>query len=431
MPTDAGPITITDETVIEAHDLALRKERNDEWYVGREDLGSFVALPEIWAQAVIFMATRNPFTERYPSFAAVKAFIRAKSRGDEEFHAELDREVRILVSQLVRHRLVRAIGETVIEELGEKRDLLPSIKKRHVAWFFRPRALVVQAVIATVGLVVLAFDPAVRPHLSHYFWSQHAGLVVLSSFVSAWLLTMQHEMFHVLSARAYSLSGTLSFSTRGPSLIVEANIHNLPKAHAWVRRLVYGAGMLSDLLVTALAALLVAGFAHGVLLAPPWVEGVLRQLLLLRLIGLLWQGVLVFRTDVTSLLQVWGGDPNLHRKAIGWLRELWHHVRHPIPRDGPIHREQRQWPIATPAVRRFAAVQVLVSLACGAALLACKWVLITGLVRLAGAELGAGVRGDAWALADALVVFALLGWMLALFARTRVRARAAHAAGIA
>ncbi len=64
--------TIEDTTVIEAHDLALKKEQNDEWYVGREDLGSFIALPEIWAQAVIYMSMKSPLTNQAATDASFR-----------------------------------------------------------------------------------------------------------------------------------------------------------------------------------------------------------------------------------------------------------------------------------------------------------------------------------------------------------------------
>ena len=419
-PMAHTPLEIRDETVIQAHDMAPKKERNEEWYVGREDTGTFVALPELWVQAVIYMANPNPFTHQYPSFAAVKAFLRAKTPGETEFHAELDRELRLLIGQLVRHRLIRAIGTTVLDEHEGRRDLLPSIRARHIRWLFSPVALGIQASMILVALLALAIVPALRPQLSHYFWSAYPGLTFLTALGSAWLLTLQHELFHVLAARAYRLSGTLSFSTRGPSVIMEANIHNLPKAHSAVRRLVYAAGIHADLLVVALGTFTVWGEHQGLFGFPAWGVGILRQIILLRLIGFIWQGILWFRTDISSILQDLYGDPSLHRKARGYLVELWDRVRHPTA-GGPMHLGQRSWPPVTPSVKRFALALAVMTIGCGLSALTIKVILLAELITRSGRQLAGVGANSLLSLADGLTVLLLLLGMLALNIRTRLR----------
>ena len=169
-------IHIDEETIIEAHDLAMKKERNDEWYIGREDLGQFIALPEIWAQAVIFMSYPSPLTHKHPSFGAVKMFIRTKSRDEDEFHAELDRELRLLIGQLVQHRIIKSINGSVLDEQHEEEDMLPSIKKRHVAWFFTPLSLVFQSLFILSFFFLLVLIRDLLPHLYDYFWNNAPGL---------------------------------------------------------------------------------------------------------------------------------------------------------------------------------------------------------------------------------------------------------------
>lgn len=417
MPTE---INIDEDTVIEAHDLAMKKEKNDEWYIGREDLGQFIALPEIWAQAVIFMSYPSPLTKKHPSFGAVKMFIRTKSRNEDEFHAELDHELRLLVGQLVQHKIIKAIDGTVLDEQIETDDMLPSIRKKHIAWFFTPVSLVIQGIFVLSAVALLTIVPELRPSLMHYFWNNAPGLSFLTAFASAWILTLQHELFHVLAARAARLKCSLSFSTRGPFLILEAKVKNLLKAPKSKRITVYLAGMMSDLLVFAVGTYLLWGAIHGGAVWPAWAVGLLRQIILLRLLGVAWQFLFSLKTDVTNIIQDAIGDISLHKKAISYLKEWWFEFRHPIkPELGPIHHHQRRWPVAEAHVKKFAVATVLGWILAIVFYLSVTLRLLIELIRRSGHEIAAGFSGSPWIFLDGVFVIMVLGGLLSFTIRTR------------
>lgn len=348
-------IVITEETVIEAHDLALKKEQNDEWYVGREDLGSFIALPELWAQAVIFMSLKSPLTGKYPTFAAVKHFVRTKTRDDEEFHEEIDRELRILLAQLTRHRIIRAIGPVVLEEQQVVRDLLPSISVPLARMLTGRAALAILSVLTASAGVLLLLLPELRPALAHYYWLPYPGLNLLVTVASATVFTFLHELGHLVAARAARLRTTLSLEVRGgvlPTFV--ANVFDLLKASRPAQLRVYAAGILIDFFVAALTIWLLFLTTSGIVPWPPVAVGFLQQLLLLRLLSVTVQLFFGLRTDITNMLGIALGDREIHTRAHSYLSEVRTRIAHPVHRGRPVHYHERSWPAASPNVRRYA-----------------------------------------------------------------------------
>lgn len=143
------PIPITDETIIEIHDLTLERQSDNEWKATRKDNKTFIVLPQHWAQAVIFMGTQNPFTNQYPHFAAIKTFVREKTPDSLELHADLDRNLRLLIGRLLEQRLIRALnGEILDEQLPDTSDAAPPAAPLH-----QPRQQLLREV--SVSLTIL------------------------------------------------------------------------------------------------------------------------------------------------------------------------------------------------------------------------------------------------------------------------------------
>jgi len=225
----------------------------------------------------------------------------------------------------------------------------------------------------------------------------------------------------VFAARAAHLHTSLQLSTRGPFLVLEANVRDLLKAPKRKRLLVYVAGMLSDLMLLAVGAALLTLIVRGALPWPAWAVGVLRQIILLRVLGLAWQLLFALKTDVTNVIMDLAGEPNLHRKSVAWLREVWTQIRNPLGEGRARHRQDRRWPSASPATKRYALAVVVGAVVAAVFYAGVTLRLLLELILRAGLSIAQGAGGNLPALLDGLAVLALLGWMLALTARTRRR----------
>ena len=178
--------------------------------------------------------------------------------------------------------------------------------------------------------------------------------------------------------------------------------------------------MLSDLLIFAVGTYLLWGALHGKAVWPVWAIGLLRQVILLRLLGVAWQFLFSLKTDVTNIIQDLAGDISLHQKAVAYLKEWWHEFRHPIQTErGPIHHHERHWPIAEKKVKGFAVATVIGWILAASFYMTVTLRLIIELIHRSGTEIAAGFDDKPWLFIDGLFVIVVLGSLLSFTIRSR------------
>ncbi|MFH1145385.1 MAG: hypothetical protein V1707_00250 [bacterium] len=176
------------------------------------------------------------------------------------------------------------------------------------------------------GLIVLSAMMLVGTGLvpisyRYYFWHLNPLVVVLTGYLAMFLLMYKHELAHYVVARAYGLSPKLEISYRWFFLVIETvlpGVYRLPERQ---RLKIYSAGLYFDLLVFAVLTWMTAAGNSGAMNG--WWVGLVRQALLIQLLGIVWQFFFFLKTDLYYVLADWFDYGNLSWTVKHYWRWLW------------------------------------------------------------------------------------------------------------
>jgi putative peptide zinc metalloprotease protein len=296
-----APVTaqLSADSRVRFHPLATRPD-GAEWIVGRPATGEFVAVP---AEAIALLeALGNGAT-----------IADAKRTADQSCDGDID--ALDFVADLVELGFVAAVDDQPVPADPVRPPSLPWLRPRHVAWLFGAPAVAGAAVLMLAGAVAQAMVGF--PGYSAFFAVRWPGLnLALLAAIGLAILAL-HELSHLAAARAAGVPGWFGLGTRMFFLVAQTSVPGLWMAGRSIRLRVFAAGMISDLLVWSGACMILAlARPHGT------ARGLLGQVALVALIGVLEQFAFCLRTDVFLVVQELAGCKNLHADALGYLGYL-------------------------------------------------------------------------------------------------------------
>lgn len=266
-----------------------RQQDGEEVVIGSLDLGVFLALPP---EAVDLL----------DQFAA------GKTVGEvADFHREATGETPDLDDFLTVLETKGLIEPRVEEPTGGVKIQKPIRQPRyHFSGFPQPLArrlfgypmLAFEAVVIAVAIALILRHRSLMPVPMDLVFSNHraAGLTILAAIAYGGIF--MHEMAHLIAARAIGVNAHIGISHRLWYLVVETDLTGLWSVPRQQRYLPMLAGMLFDIVFTALLVLLVFAGQRRLILLTPWEENLLRATAFTNLMRVLWEFFLFTRTDV-------------------------------------------------------------------------------------------------------------------------------------
>jgi hypothetical protein len=257
-----------------------------EYVLGRPDLGVYVVVPEPGAVFVRALQAGEPMAV-------------ATRRASEAAGTDVDGED--FVAGLEAAGLLEPVAAASAggREIRWIEGISPPAARRlfgRVAWTG-------YALAAVFAVVAFAVRPDLRPTYEHAWWLPDPVLSVLVLLPVGLLLAALHEAWHWLAGRALGIPAAFRASYRGIFLVFETDLTQIVTIP---RRRRYGAllaGMALD--VTVLAAAVGLRWAHqaGAIVLPGWSDRLLAAVVLMQLVGLIWQWAALFmRTDAYAVL---------------------------------------------------------------------------------------------------------------------------------
>lgn len=319
---------ITDKSKIIFHCLNQRQE-GDEYFIGRDDIGSYVAMRKLGAE-VIELLKRN------------LSVGEVKHRLKEEYKEEI--EVAPFLETLIQLGFVKEIDGYILEDkIKKKKYLFTRIKTHHVKWLFSRPALIIYALVISFALFIMGVDHSYIPRYEDLFFHPRFTVVMLISFALHWLLMFKHEMAHFFAMKSLGLEGRFSLSNRLYFVVAETDMNQLWMRPRKDRYLPYLAGMMSDV-VTASGLIIVLWAADtGFFELNMLVYEIFKLIILAQLVSFLWQFQFFMRTDIYYVVATLLNCKNLFNDAQIFFRNKILEVlgRNPAPLRGMSEKEMK------------------------------------------------------------------------------------------
>lgn len=320
-----------------------------------------------------------------------------------------------------------------LAELGFVREAGDAPAAGRVRWqrlgqaLFSPVAWAGYAGLVAWAVVAMVRAPDLVPTYSSVFFTEYYSVVEVTLIVGVLPLLLLHEAFHALAGRRLGVRSRLRISRRLYLVVLETGMDGLVAVPRRRRYLPILAGMLFDLVATALFVLAAdltrdpdggLSFAGRLCLA----------LAFTTLLRLVWQFSFYLRTDLYVLVATALGCVDLHAAAVGTLGNRVDRLRGRPPRADP-----DRWHPTDRRVARWYSWLVLLGygFTLGTLVLAVVPVLWRTAVGVAGRLVPGGDDPGTGLLLDSIVLLVLtaaqIGASLWIGARERRRARSATA----
>jgi putative peptide zinc metalloprotease protein len=293
-------VTICAGSKVRLVPLSVVRESEDSYIIGSGSVGTFLRVPAVAAAVIAGL-------QQTLSVRDTAAQVR-QARGE-------DVDVADFVSALVAAGLVAGVDGVQLDRLKEDQrpawlGRLPSSVARI---FFCRSAWVAYIALFTFSIVLMAFWPQFRPSYEDLFFYPDPAVCLAVSWIAAWLLTIYHELGHLVAARAAGLGARFTLGRRFWFVVFETDLSALWSCSRWQRIQAFLAGVAFDSLLLGICLALRLTWVMGLIDFHPALFRVLGLIVALQTFSLGWQLFLVFRTDLYAVLATILGCSNLYR----------------------------------------------------------------------------------------------------------------------
>jgi putative peptide zinc metalloprotease protein len=290
--------------------LAPRFERRegDAFVIGRRDTGTYLAISADAMSAIESLREGRSIDE-------VKKQL---SDGDAS-------ELRLhdLIDTLMSAGFVESVSGTPVPNwMRLRRPTWASLRREQIAWMFSPVMAFCYASVVIAGIVVLVANPFYLPRPEATLIRNSAMLTALAGMLLSALMVAKHEAAHVIAGRFAGVSAYCRLSHRLFIPVVETDLTDLWLVSYRQRFLVCAAGLVSDALAAALAAIALWLRDRSLIAFGGDIEALLKLVILIAVAGMLFQFTVFLRTDVYYMIATTAGARNLAIEARQFLRGL-------------------------------------------------------------------------------------------------------------
>lgn len=227
------------------------------------------------------------------------------------------------VEALVELEFLRPTGETVQQAVTAQAPVRWQRLGRAV---FSPLGSLAMTAVIVGWIVAMVRSPDLVPANHDIFFTKYMSIMELVTFLGQFPLLLIHESFHALAGRRLGLRSRLSIGRRLYYIVFLTAMDGLVTVPRRKRYLPILAGMLADILVTAILTLIAAAtrlpggnlsLAGGICLALAYTT----------ILRLLWQFYFYLETDLYYVAITVMGCVDLQKTARAMLRNRWNKLR--------------------------------------------------------------------------------------------------------
>lgn len=288
-----------------------RQADGEDLIIGRQDTGTFLALP--------FEAV-----EILDSLAAGRCVGEASDR-HQLLHGETP-DMEDFLGLLERKGLVALVGDPGRLDAPA---VPPAIRFTFRGFpqplarkLFGPFGMTLAGLAIGLGLVVACGSPAVVPRWDSLYFEQSRTLLSITVVLLSYITLFIHEMGHLVAARAAGIDARMGISHRLWILVAETDLTGiwaLPKRRRYLPLL---AGSLVDAVSASLVLATLYAQSRGRIIVPPIAWLLLRALFFIYLIQIAWQFLFFLRTDLYYVFANLFSCRNLMQDTENFLKNI-------------------------------------------------------------------------------------------------------------
>ena len=291
-------IEIKLDSIVNCSHLSIEPEGDDEYTIGDPALGEFIRVPVVAVDVIGLLNGKNTICQ-------VKEIV------DRKYTDDVD--VMDFVHSLQELNLIYEIdGHVFNSEI--RRNAHPVLRKLGEIFFSK-----IGLAIYTISLFMIAgmliTDFSLAPKYQDMFIFESVGLSGITLLVVSGLLTVVHELGHLLAASKENVPAKIRLNLRMIFLVAETDMTPLWSKPKNRRYIPFVAGMAWDVVIV-LICLLVQIFVQNEM-----VLSFARMVSLLCIYGFLWQFIIFLRTDIYYVLSNWRNTSNMHKHGMMFLRK--------------------------------------------------------------------------------------------------------------
>jgi putative peptide zinc metalloprotease protein len=287
---------ITAISKVDCSHLSIQEDIDDEFTIGDPHTGEFLRVPKVAVDVIEMLDGRN-------SIGEVIAAVSTKYNEDVD--------VIDFVMTLLDCKMVFSIDGQVLHSTINREPL--TILRRLGSFFFS-KVLISLYVVAFIAVIsFFAANPTLFPKFKDLFIYETVGLSTLNIVIVAWILTLIHEVGHLLAASKENISTRIRLNLRMIWLVAETDMTGLwarPKNNRYVPFL---AGMMWDVVII-LACLIIQQTTNH-----PLIIGYSKLIVFLVLFAFLFQFIIFLRTDLYFVVSNWKNTSALHQNSLMYL----------------------------------------------------------------------------------------------------------------
>lgn len=303
---------LTPESHLALHPLSVVPD-GEEFLVGHGASGSFISIPELGVTVL----------------RALEAVGSIQAVTDQMAAAGVEVDVLDFANTLVECGLVLAVDGVPLHHSLAPTGWSPAWRVERLRPLFSRTAWWLYALLFAGCTALFLRFPQYWPSFEDFFFYPNPALCILVMFVVEWALGGVHELCHWMAARAEGVESRLRVSRRLFFVVFETDLTGLWSVPRARRYSAFMAGMAFDVIV--LFAALCGRVLGGVgAIDLPGLERFLGAVVLMMVLGLLWQTFVFFRTDLYAVMVTALGCVNLYR--LTYLSVL-HRVRRLRPAE--------------------------------------------------------------------------------------------------
>jgi hypothetical protein len=247
---------------------------------------------------------------------------RARERFEARYEPFSDEQVLDVMTAFLECDFIAAVdGQPVTPLQTPLKSSADPIPQRWAQILFSKPVLIGWMLTVVPAAILWVLNPELWPRRSHYFWTDHYSIVILTGMLT-WLVGMVlHETSHWLACRAKGIEATITWTQRlGFFPMSQTVMHNIWAVPRTARFLPLAAGMAGDVFTLSLTLYLLY-FEKAGWFALPWLAIKLLQFYVLFItMALAAQFWLFSRMDGYFLVSSLLGQRNLQSDTFDWLK---------------------------------------------------------------------------------------------------------------
>ncbi|CAG9610535.1 hypothetical protein [Pseudoneobacillus rhizosphaerae] len=292
-------LDITADSKVDCSHLSIQEDIDDEFTIGDPHTGEFLRVPKVAVDVIEML-------DGQISIGEVKEAVSKKYNEDVD--------VIDFVMTILDCKMVYSINGKVLHTSINREPLL--ILRRLGSFFFSNVLVCLYAVAFLAVLFLFIVNPASFPKFQDLFIYETVGISTLNIVVVAWILTLVHEVGHLLAASKENISTRIRLNLRMIWLVAETDMTGLwarPKNNRYVPFL---AGMMWDVVII-FACLIIQQVTNH-----PLIIGYSKLIVFLVLFAFLFQFIIFLRTDIYFVVSNWKNTSALHQNSLMFLSKI-------------------------------------------------------------------------------------------------------------